>query len=90
MNEAAVGLTLLIGLSVVCAVVANLRTRDWLLAAVVSALAASTLFQIGLTIKLGHLDKFAPIALVVGGMWAFLIALGIGAGFQLWRRRSGT
>lgn len=86
MSDAAVGLALMIGLSVVCAVVANLRTRDWLLASGVAALAATTLFQIGLTVKLGHLDKFAPIAFVVGGLWALLIALGVSAGFTLWRR----
>ncbi len=86
MSEGATGMVLLIVLSVLCAAVAHALIRRPMAAAAGAAVAASLLFQLAVTARLGHVEKFAAIAFVYGWFWAFVVALLVGLLFRLGRR----
>jgi hypothetical protein len=48
---------------------------------------ATVIFQCALYLHAGRLDKFFPIAVVVGGFWSLVIALMIGWVFRNVRQR---
>jgi hypothetical protein len=77
MHEGAMGMGILIVLAAVAAVVCH-RVIHNLLAAAAAAGIATLTFQLIVRLQLGYLDAFFPIALVVGGALAFLIALLVG------------
>jgi hypothetical protein len=88
MSEGAIGLIVLVSLSVVAAVVSHMLVRRYLLAAACGALVADILFQVAAFVHLGHLDPFILIAFVVAGGLAFGIALVVGLPFRFMRRRA--
>ncbi len=88
MSEGAIGLIVLVSLSVVAAVVSHLLVRRYVLAAACGALVADVLFQIAACMHLGYLDPFILIAFVVAGGLAFSIGLVVGLPFRLMRRRA--
>jgi hypothetical protein len=55
-------------------------------ASAIAAVAATLLFQVGETIRLRDIDPFAPIAVVVGGAMAFVVAIIVGHLFSIVRR----
>jgi len=90
MSEGAFGFLLLVLISSATALVIHWFTRSlwsasavaavfrlWV-ASVVAAVLATVIFQVAAYWHAGRLDKFFPIAVVVGGFWSFVIALMIG------------
>ena len=80
MSEGTIGIIILLGISVAAALVFHqLFPRRFALASLLSAAIASPLFLVVATLREGHLDPFAPIALVTGAAVAFVVALVVGA-----------
>ncbi len=64
--------------------------RPFLLALLISGPVAAFLFQGVVTIELGHLDPFAPIALFTTTLAGWVIALLVGVAMRWLRFDSGT
>jgi hypothetical protein len=69
------------------ACVAHGILRDYRRAGLVAAGLAVIMFQVGLYLQLGHLDPFAPIAFVITGGIAYVVALVIGLPFRAHRAK---
>ncbi|MHA3771904.1 hypothetical protein ACXR0O_10250 [Verrucomicrobiota bacterium sgz303538] len=78
MDEGFFGILLLVAVSIIAAAAFHAKGRSFLLANFASALTAIGTVLVVDTIRLGHPDKFLPIAFVVGGIYAFLISLPVG------------
>lgn len=89
MNEAVTGIVVLIGVSVLCALIAHALIRHLLVAAAVAAPVASLLVLIAETVHLGYMDPFAPLAFMPIAGLAFGIAVLVGLPFHLRRRHAG-
>lgn len=87
MTEATTGMIILAVLICICAVVANALIRNLMVASVSAAVAAALFFQVAATIHLGYIDPFAPIAFVVSGFLAWVLAVLIGLVFRFARER---
>lgn len=78
---------LVLGLAVVCAIVAHFVTRRWLLASLGAGLAFTVLIQVLSFASLGYLDPFAIVALPVGALAGFAIAVLAALPFVFLQRR---
>ncbi len=78
MDKCTFGIVILVGLSAAAAAFSHSFIRSFILASVAAALASTALFQVVSFVELGHLDKFFPIAVVVGAVYAFLISIPVG------------
>jgi hypothetical protein len=87
MDESATGFLVLIGISVVAALLAHWVIRRYLLASLCAAVGASIAFQFVVYLHLGYLDPFFIFALVVGAAVAFGVAVVIGVPFIRARRK---
>jgi len=86
MTDASIGPFVLAGVSALCAVIAHWRIRRYFLASLISALAAALSFQVLVTLQLGHVDPFAPVAFVMSLLVTAAIALLAGLPFVASRR----
>ena len=87
MSEAAQGILVLSGVSVIAGVACHLVIKRYVLATLVAALAASSVFHALAAWHLGYLDPFLPLAFVVATVVAALIAGLLGIPFGLARRK---
>ena len=78
MSEGVVGIGILTVVAVVTGVVSHRLIHNYVLAAAAAAAIATLTFQLIVRWQLGYLDSFFPIAVVVSGAFAFLIALVVG------------
>jgi hypothetical protein len=85
MSEINIGILILLGISGVVATVTHCFYRRFIGACFLSAFVATLLFQIAAFLRLGYLDSFFLIAVVVGGSISFVIALVVGAVFRKFR-----
>jgi hypothetical protein len=90
MSEGAVGLFVLLALGVVASIVSHRLIRNYLLASLTAAAIATVAFQLVAWWRQGYLDPFFPIALVVGGVLVFVIALIVGIAPRLRLRNKNT
>lgn len=65
-------------IAVALAIWVHLKIGSSLVATFVSGLGASVIYQVLVTIRLGPIDKFAPVALVSAGVIGFLISSVVG------------
>lgn len=87
MSEAAVGIIVLISISIVLSFVAHYFIKKYLLALIISAIIATISFQIAVYIHVGYLDPFFIIALFIGGLIALGISAIIGIPFMKFRNK---
>jgi predicted phage tail protein len=87
MNEATIGVLILLTISTIVAAVTHWFCPRFLIACLGAAIIATVLFQIATYLIDGHLDKFVAIAVVVSGSIAFGIALVVGGVVRLIRPR---
>jgi presenilin-like A22 family membrane protease len=87
MNEASVGIIVLVSISIIVSVVTHYFSKRYVFALIVSAILASILFQIAAFIHIGYLDPFFIIAFFIGGLIAFGISAIIGIPFKVARKR---
>ena len=78
MSEGAVGFAVFVGLCVAVAAGAHYFLRRFFLASILSALAATALFQVIAALHLGYFDPFWPIAVLFSAPIAFGISLLVG------------
>lgn len=78
MSDGAIGMIVLVAISIASAFISHKQIKSFMLAVIVSTLASVILFQVVAYIQLGHLDPFFPIAMAVSGFIAFFISLVIG------------
>ena len=90
MSEGAIGIIILIAISVITAVGVHLFLRRYFSASLISAILSNALFQFIAYLHVGYLDPFLPIALLVGGALAYAIALIVGLVFLAYRKTSKT
>lgn len=75
MSEATTGVVVLAGLVVVSSLLAHrFISRLWL-ASIIASAASAILFQVFVTLRLGHLDKFFIIALQFSFLYGFFGSL---------------
>lgn len=86
MSESTIGILILLGISAVVAAVTHCFYRRYIIACLLSAFVATLLFQIAVFLRLGYLDPFFPIAVVVGGSISFVIALVVGGVVRRFQR----
>ena len=86
MADTSLGLFVLGVISVLCAVIAHWRVKRYLLATIISSLAAALLFQLAAAWQLGYVDSFAPVAFVVSLLVTTIIGLVVGLLFHVSRR----
>lgn len=86
MNEATIGILILLTIGAVVAAVTHWFCRRFLIACLYAAIIATVLFQIAIYLREDHLDAFVAIAVVVGGLIAFGVALVVGGVVRLIRR----
>jgi len=90
MSEGGLGFLLLVFISSATALLIHWLTRSpWLASAVAAVVATNIWFRLGLYLW-GPPGKFFPIAIVVSGFWAFVIALMIGWLFRKIRQPRRT
>lgn len=87
MIEGTIGILILLGISGVVAAITHWICGRFVVACLLSAFVATVLFQIAVSLSLGHLDPFFPLAVAVGGGISFVTALVIGAVVRQFRRR---
>ncbi|MBJ7258012.1 MAG: hypothetical protein JHD33_00620 [Chthoniobacterales bacterium] len=85
MSESTSGILMLLCISAGVAMVTHCFYRRYIMACFLSAFVATLLFQIAVFLRLGYLDSFFLIAVVVGGSISFVIALVVGAVFRKFR-----
>ncbi|MBX3712704.1 MAG: hypothetical protein KF800_12145 [Lysobacter sp.] len=90
MSESSADLIILAGVSAVSAVLMHWRIRRYILASMVSAVVAAAVFQGLVSLQLGHIDPFAPIAFVLSLLVTTPLALLVGSLFLLRRRSSAA
>ena len=78
MSEGAIGIIILIAISVITTVAVHLFLRRYFSASLIAAVLSSAIFQFIAILHVGYLDPFLPIALLVGGALAYAIALIVG------------
>lgn len=78
MSEGAIGIIILVVISVLTAVAMHLFRRRLFSAALVAAVISNAIFQFIAYLHVGYLDPFLPIALIIGGALAYAIALIVG------------
>ena len=86
MSEGTTGILILIGISLITALLCHWLIRNYFIAALCALVIADTAFQFAAYLHDGHLDPFFIIALVTGGGIAFAIAVMVGVPF-IWIRR---
>lgn len=87
MSEGAVGLGILVGITVVVSSICHFLITRYVIASMLAALVSIVLFLWVATIRLGHVDSFIAIAFVVGGIYSFGMALVVGIPFLIRRRK---
>ncbi len=85
MSEGAIGILILIGISVIVAVLAHCFIRHYVLAVACTAFIASLAFNVAAYAH--HPDPFVGLALVFGAVYSGGIAALIGVPFILYRRK---
>jgi hypothetical protein len=90
MSEADQGLLVLAVASVGSAILFHSFVRSYAKASGLAAVVAAIVFQVAASIHLGHIDPFALIGLVTGGLFALVVALVVGIPFQVVRARAGA
>ena len=78
MSEGAVGFAVFVGLCVAVAAGAHYFLRRFFLASLLSALAATALFQVVAALYIGYFDPFWPIAVMFSAPIALVISLLVG------------
>lgn len=73
-SEGAQGLLILTGISVVVAIGAHRALCNFVIACAVAAVVSTILFGVASSVHSGFVDPFWPIAVVVGGGYAFVAA----------------
>ena len=86
MSEGAVGLLVLLGISVVVPLIGHSLSTRYLLTSFLSGVIAISAF-LALVLLRGDRDPFIAIAAVMGRGLAVLIALVVGLPFLFWRTR---
>jgi len=90
MDEGTQGLLILISISIVCSLIIHSVYRNYWVSAHIAAIISTILFQIADFVHRGYLDKFALIALIVGGFYAWLISLLVGFPFKFVRKSKSS
>jgi hypothetical protein len=80
------GMGVFVLLATCLAVAANLLTRRFALAVLMSSVTSAVVFQAMVWFQLGHLDPLAPVAFVMSIGVAAAIGVAIGGAFVLARR----
>ena len=80
-SEGALGFLVLNGISVVVAIGAHRTLRNFVIACGVAAVVSTALFNIAASMQSGYVEPFWPIAVVVGGVYAFVVSALVGAAF---------
>jgi hypothetical protein len=88
-DEGTLGLVILVGLSLLASLASHAFVKGYLTAAIVSTLMANLLFQIFAYFRIGFLDPFFLVALLIGSLISLGIALLIGLPFWIRRKRIG-
>ena len=86
MSEGAIGIIILVSISVVTAVAVHLFLHRYFSASLVAAVLSNAIFQFLAYLHVGYLDPFLPIALLVGGALAYAIALIVGLVILAYRK----
>jgi hypothetical protein len=81
------GLLALCGIAAVISVPAHWWLSSFPLAVVVSAVTASLVFQVSVSLQLGYVDKFVSIAFVVGIVVSTLVSTLVGGLTRRWKRK---
>ena len=84
MSEGAIGLSVLLSISVLSALVFHWRIAHFKLASFGAAFFSAVAFQIAAYLRAGHFDPFT----IVGGVVALVIAALVGLPFALARRNA--
>jgi hypothetical protein len=87
MSEEAAGLAVLVGFSTAVAFAVHWRWRRFWAASLAAAGLSIGWFEAAVSLRLGYLDPFLPVALLTGGTLAFGIAAAVGALVRRLRRR---
>jgi hypothetical protein len=88
MSEGAIGLSVLLSISVLSALVFHWRIAHFKLASFGAAFFSAVAFQIAAYLRVGHFDPFTIVGCVVGGVVALVIAALVGLPFALARRNA--
>ncbi len=78
MNDAAVGVLVLLGLTVVASVAAHGLFKGRIVASAAASLAAVGVFEVLNWLHLGYVDPFLPVAALVGIPACFAVSVVIG------------
>lgn len=90
MSEGAIGLSVLLSISVLSALVFHWRIARLKFASFCAASFSAVAFQVAASFRAGHFEPFAIVAFVVGGVVALLVAAIVGLPFALARRNAKT
>ena len=90
MSESSAGLIALAGVTAVCAVLVHWRIRRYVVASMVAAVSAAVVLQALITLQLGHIDPFAPVAFVLSLLVTTPLAFLVGWLFLLRRRANAV
>lgn len=82
MSEAAEGILILLGVTVVLAALSHLLIGKYLPASLVAALVSAAVFQILNFAHLGYIDPFLPVAVLVSAPLCFGLSLVVGLPFR--------
>ena len=88
MDEAALGITIFVAITVVFSLIAHWQLKSFLVAVCSSVLLSVAVFQIANYVHLGHLDPFFVVAMVTSGLLALAISSGIGVLLKCTRGKS--
>ncbi len=78
MSEGQIGVLILVVAAVAVSIPMHLRRGGFGRATLVSGLAASLLLQVLDTVRRGHPDEFALVALIFGAFWGALVSAVVG------------
>lgn len=85
MTEGAIGIIILLAISGITAVGAHLLLRRYFIAAFLSAVLSTVVFQIAAYLQAGYLDPFWPLSIPASGVLTFAVALLVGLIIRLYR-----
>jgi small basic protein len=88
MDEGLQGLIIFISIAIICSLVIHYYSSSYLFSTVVAAFFSSIIFQIADYFHRGYFDKFALVAFIFGGLYAWGISLIVGLPFKLIRKKS--
>ena len=88
MSDGAVGLLVLVAISIGSAAAWHFKFREYAIAAGCAAATSVVVFQVVAYLQAGYLDPFFPIAVVTSSLLSFAIALIVGIPFWQRRRRA--